>query len=250
MVMKPRGFALLLALVCLFGLAYARPERNAFLNRKVTTVSELINQIRTDKQVRDRYMRHFAMSEDQLVAYLSTLRSTQLKQSGTFHVYSVPEDGVVKHRVTVLKKGEQIFETSDGNPVLLARCGNPLTLGPTTPYAGNDIQPVIVDVPTTEMREVAVIPDSLPDQSLVAVVPPSVAEVPIVTATPTPTGTRDIPIATPSGGVAPLGILGALGGIALLNTGGGGSSPVPEPMTIIVLASGAAGLVAKARRRR
>jgi hypothetical protein len=252
MVMKLRGFVLLLALVCLFGLVEARPERNAFVNKKVATVSQLIAQIRSDPQVRDRYMRHFAMSQDELIEYLSSLHPAQLEQGGSYTVYSVPEDGAVKVRTAALKKGERVFSDRSGTPVLLARCGNPLTLGPSQPEAINDLQPLLISNPSTDMRELHVVPDSMPEDTLVAVMPPSVGEIPVIT-TPPPTGGGDIPIAPPSGGgigLGPLGLLGALGGAALINTGGGGGSAVPEPMTMLVLAGGFAGVLAKARRKR
>lgn len=40
--------------------AMARPELNAFINKPANTVPELMAQIKNDRLVLDRYMRHFS----------------------------------------------------------------------------------------------------------------------------------------------------------------------------------------------
>jgi hypothetical protein len=194
-------------------------------------------------------MRHFAMNEEDLIAYLSSLRAAKLAQSGTYQIYSIPPDGAVKEHTGVVKKGEAIFVDKEGNPVLLCRCGNPLTRGPAQPEAENMLQPFVTNIPITELRETNVVAESVPADTTFAVVPPGVAEVPPIVVPPA-TGTSNIPIASGGGGGGFLPLLAALGGAALIPSGGGGHGAVPEPMSMIAMATGLTALALRRRNRK
>jgi len=60
-------------LVGVAGSAIARPELNAFINKPANSIPELIAQIKSDKRVADRFMRHFSMSKEEVLEYVSTL---------------------------------------------------------------------------------------------------------------------------------------------------------------------------------
>jgi hypothetical protein len=94
--------------------AVARPDRNAFINQKVNTTAELVNQARRDPAVMDRYMRHFGMSRTEVLSYLGTLKPDTIKEEGIYAIYSVPEGGKIKMRMERLKKGHKVFAQADG----------------------------------------------------------------------------------------------------------------------------------------
>ncbi|MBC8063975.1 MAG: PEP-CTERM sorting domain-containing protein [Chlorobia bacterium] len=217
----------------------ARPDRNAFINRTVNTTAELVAEAKRDRSVMDRYMRHYGMTRSEVIAYLSTLKPSTIKEEGVYAIYSVPEGGKIKLHMERLKKGHKVFATQDGDPQIILKCGNPLTLGPKQVVALNQ-----TPVTTTE-----VVADETPIEIMTEIeteVEPVLAlqpveptyEFPVVEANP-------IPI-IPAGGFNLLPL--ALGGLAFIDTGGG-SSVVPEPMTMAVFGAGVALLGLRKRRR-
>lgn len=108
-------------------LAQPRPVRNAFLDRRVHSVRELVEEIEHDSAVRDRYERQFGLSEEDLLGYVSTLHITSLGRSKVFDVYSVPPDGHIKVHQERIRAGRAIFADQNGRPIMLLDCGNPLT---------------------------------------------------------------------------------------------------------------------------
>lgn len=216
---------------------FARPDLNAFLNKKVSTTSELVAQVKRDPEVMDRYMRHFGMSRSEVVAYLGTLHPDTIKDTGVYAIYSVPEGGKIKMHIKKLEKGYKVFSTSDGIPQLIVLCGNPLSLGPKQVVALNRT-PVTTEVSYADEVPMDVVTDINTDFEPVAMVEP--APYAVVTQSTPP-----IPILSSGGGFNPLPL--ALGGLGFINRGGG-NSPVPEPMTILAFGTGVA-FLAKRRRK-
>ena len=66
--------------------AFARPDLNAFINKKADSTAELVGQVKRDKSVMDRYMRHFGMTRTEVIEYLSSLRPTTLKEEGVYAI--------------------------------------------------------------------------------------------------------------------------------------------------------------------
>ena len=114
---KPRGIAFLAAVAGFASFAQARPDLNAFIDKSVRTTPELVSHVRSNSEVRDRYMRHFAMTGSEVVSYLKTLHPATLQSDGIYRVYSVPVGGVLKAHTEKLKKGQKVFSTADGTPV-------------------------------------------------------------------------------------------------------------------------------------
>lgn len=245
----------LAAIVGAASLSEARTERNSFLNRPASSVSALVNQVNSDAVVFDRYSRHFAMTRSELVAYLSALRPARLERAGTFIVYGVPDDGRIHSTVQRLDAGERIFVDASGTPVILVRCGNPLTRGPNQVAAAD-----IVPQATTPLAELRIVPEEmlpaeieqafaqLPTEPSLLELPPAQIEPPAeVPAEPTVTGgTSDISII----GGGNWGWLAALPtAFLIVNDTSTAPTPVPEPGTIAALVLGL-GVLAASRRRR
>lgn len=250
-----RALKVLLAVLLLasLGAAQTRPERNSFLNKRITTKAQLMSQVRNDPLVADRFMRHFGMTREELITYMDSLRLGRLRRSGTYSVYSVPEGGMLKVHDEKLKQGEPVFEDESGNPILLVKCGNPLTMGPAQPLSDNEIAPLITQTPTLALRELPQVEFS-PTEELVALnalppgvpvlpeLPPTTAIIPPTTTEPT---SRPEIISRP--GFNPLPLL-ALGGLLAFGGGGGGGGgmpPVPEPASVLVVGFGVAALISR-----
>ncbi|MEJ5171638.1 MAG: DUF6777 domain-containing protein, partial [Fimbriimonadales bacterium] len=129
----------------------ARPDRNAFLNRRADSLQDVVRQVQTDAAVRDRFVRHYAMTPQEVVAFLRTLRPGRLQADGVFEVYSVPPDGRIKGRFAKLKKGTPVYVDPDGRPQLIALCANPLSRGPKRAEALNPQADGLWSAPNEEL---------------------------------------------------------------------------------------------------
>ncbi|HLO99165.1 MAG TPA: PEP-CTERM sorting domain-containing protein [Fimbriimonas sp.] len=222
--------------------AVARPELNAFINKPANTVPELIAQIKTDKQVADRFMRHFSMSKAEVVDYVSTLHLGTIKKSGYFTIYSAPSNGVLKAHVSFFKKGTPAFVDAAGNPILRIKCGNPFVRGPVSVYAKSD--PTVTD-PNSGAVEMAVGPAPMdPASNIIASYKPTDPIRPDIAPS---ISLREVD--NVGGYKVPQGLLGAigLGALATFTQRGRSTTAVPEPATMIALGVGAAALL---RRRK
>lgn len=270
-----RGSILLGALGLVTCAMAQRVEPNSFLDSRVKSTSDLLRQVKSHRDVRDRYMRHYGMSEKQLYAYLATFHVTKVKQAKKVKVYAVPSSGVVTAHVRQVVPGEEIFADNTGKAAMLALCGNPLELGPVNDSNVSLLGlPSIVDQPVLAMQalpEATGTPVMMidPRPAIAMVAPPDtiadvVTDIPPITTTvvtappvtPTPPLTPAPPVVTTSsaGGNGVGAILPLLGGAGLLgilasNHGHSGPpvAPAPEPVTIVCFGAGALALL---RRRR
>lgn len=225
-------------LVGVVGSAFARPELNAFINKPANTVPELIAQIKSDKRVADRFMRHFSMSKEEVLEYVSMLHLGSLQESRYYTIYSAPENGVIKSHVSFFKKGTPAFVDSDGNAILRVKCANPFVPGPIRPYS--------TLAPTVSSNSIAI--DVLP------VGPISAESIDVTPPTEKVTIEEDSPITlkttptTSSPNVFagnPIASILGLGGAAIF-VHKGGHSNVPEPGSMLVVALGV-GILARRR---
>ncbi|MCL6623506.1 MAG: PEP-CTERM sorting domain-containing protein [Fimbriimonadales bacterium] len=134
-----KKFVCLLSLVGGVTLASAQVPPNSFFVRPARSVTQLLQQVRQEPVVLDRFMRHFQLSQSELLSYFRTLRTARLPADTHFTVYNVNhETGEIYSKQRTLKRGELVFVEESGRPILWASCGNPL-VGPrsdgTTPPA-------------------------------------------------------------------------------------------------------------------
>jgi hypothetical protein len=239
-----RSGALLAAVGALVCLSVAQnPGRNAFLETSVRTTDQLVSQVRANKNIRDAYMRHFAMGEQELYVYLRTLRPVRLDDASVYTIYSVPPGGELKAHDERLKKGELVFVNAEGRPVLRARCGNPL------------VRETIAYLPQPEVVASAPVarPLTVADTEMVPVLPVALAPAPPVVPEEVLVEAQPIaPVTTAAQGfpLPALLALPLLGG-SFEGGGGGGDNPppIPEPATIFGVAMGAGALAARRMRK-
>lgn len=219
----------------------SRPEPNAFLNRKADTVTQLLQQIDSDPIVASRYERHFGKSKEELIQYFRGLHLAKLNADGTYMIYLVDDDGVIKAKPQRMKAGTRVFADNSGTPILKASCGNALVGGSN--LISIAMSPGI-GAAGTSIREVTAVNYDPPDfpTTAVAEVPPLPLAVQPVIPDQITTGKSN------QGFAVPVFLAGIGGAGALLLGGGHGGAPVPEPASIIVMIGAVAAY--KMRRRK
>ncbi|MCE2766988.1 MAG: PEP-CTERM sorting domain-containing protein [Fimbriimonadaceae bacterium] len=230
--------------VTLSGIAVARPELNAFINKPANSIPELIAQIKADKQVADRFMRHFSMTKQEVVEFVSSLRLGTISKSGYYTIYSAPDNGILKAHVSFFKKGTPAFVDSDGNAVLRVKCANPFVVGKAP---GITAKANIQDTITTanEMAITAGIV-SAPNSEIEASIPavPEISE--DLTDGSLALGVVPTPPVTSSSGF--LGSLLGVGGAVSVMNKPPEPDPVPEPTSMVALSLGALALLRKKKK--
>ena len=242
--MKMNKLGAVATVVTLSGIAVARPELNAFINKPANSIPELIAQIKADKQVADRFMRHFSMTKQEVVEFVSSLRLGTISKSGYYTIYSAPDNGILKAHVSFFKKGTPAFVDSDGNAVLRVKCANPFVVGKAP---GITAKANIQDTITTanEMSITAGIV-SAPNSEIEASIPavPEISE--DLTDGSLALGVVPTPPVTSSSGF--LGSLIGVGGAVSVMNKPPEPDPVPEPTSMVALSLGALALLRKKKK--
>ena len=239
-----------------------RPDRNAYLDTKASTVAKLIAEIRRDPAVADRYMRHFEMSKADLIAYFETLHVARMKVAMSVSMYSVPAGGYIRVHKDVLRKGELVFADPVGQPILKLNCGNPVVnkvSGETelatilgTPGVTRPMEVAAASAPVGGPVAMMETPKTEMDEVEVALAPPPNNTVTNITNVTNNTTNTTNTTVTKGGGNDWLGLVALpLAGIALFTHHSccctTQAPPVPEPAPLAVLSLGALPLL---RRRR
>jgi hypothetical protein len=242
--MKMNKLGAVAMVITLSGIAVARPELNAFINKPANSIPELIAQIKADKQVADRFMRHFSMTKQEVVEFVSSLRLGTISKSGYYTIYSAPDNGILKAHVSFFKKGTPAFVDSDGNAVLRVKCANPFVVGKAP---GITAKANIQDTITTanEMSITAGIV-SAPNSEIEASIPavPEISE--DLTDGSLALGVVPTPPVTSSSGF--LGSLIGVGGAVSVMNKPPEPDPVPEPTSMVALSLGALALLRKKKK--
>lgn len=231
--------------------------RNAFLDHRVSTVEDLLDQVRTSPKVLSAYTRHFGMTENQLLHYFGEFHVAALRTPVRTSVFAVLPSGVIRTHVEVLKPGTKVFANQNGVPQLLVSCGNPLTLGPEPDgsslvpnqvFSGT-VNPTVREIAADTITPKAVVtandfpqPDLINDET-----PPVIAQVPQNPVTPP---VKPPPAERQSFGNA-LPLVGLIGGGIFFGVGHGSShtQPAPEPSQLIFIGLTCASLLLLKKKR-
>jgi PEP-CTERM motif len=237
-----------------------RSEPNAFLTKPAKNHEALMSQVKNDSAVTDRFMRHFGKTREEVIDMMSGLRLDRLKEDGVYLVYNVPESGELRARSIYYKKGTPVWVDQMGNLVLKESCGNPMMRG-----TDRVNQPADADlVASTELKPITSMgvtgsTDAVPMASIEAVQVESGALA-------TPASTEPLSVLTRGGSNnSALWLLPLAGAATLIRTGGGGdggdggepicdpkTNPecIPEPATMVLMAAGIGGVVARKFRKK
>ncbi|MBA3726714.1 MAG: PEP-CTERM sorting domain-containing protein [Armatimonadetes bacterium] len=205
---------------------------NSYIEKATPTVKALVAHVKNNPTVMDRYVRHFQMTPDEVIRFISSLKVGRLKQDTYFKVWNVPvATGELRQRTLLFKKGERFFFDSNGTPLIAVVCGNPIIrtdeadIPRLAPAVSGPLEGIVVELPGVA-----------PVQTEINLLQPETpAPAPDVIAPPRP------PNAVPLLGLLPALFFG-------INNGGGGGT-IPEPSTIVMMGAGCAFLIGRARRR-
>ena len=236
--------------------AWARPELNAFLNRPVHSVDELVKQMRSDPAVLARFQKHYKMNKEELTAWFRTFRLISMPESKYYLTFNVDDRGVIRSKRVYYPRGTKVFVDRQGVPMMKRSCGNPTSYGPKglqrVAFTGQRKQTLLPE-PPLDPAEFGFAPEpillaALPIDAEPAKTPDSGAGSGV--ATPGAGSVPSTPAVTPPAAILPglvafnpipwiIGsgiIIGSVGG------GGGGNDDgvIPEPASIFALALGAA----------
>lgn len=223
-------------------------EPNAFLVRPANTTSELVQQASTNQVVMSRYMRHFGMTRDEVIAYLKSLKLSTIKEDGAYLVYNTPESGEIRSRVLFYRKGTTVWVDESGNYILRASCGNPMVRG--TDFGKAD------QTETTAMRSVSstreLVAEQPPGISTTSVtgmaVTPPIAEYDAIVIAELAPAAPMVPSEGAGQLVLPLALIIPFTAGILFNDQGG--EPIPEPGSMLALGTGLAAFAAMRRRKK
>ncbi|MCB0824768.1 MAG: PEP-CTERM sorting domain-containing protein [Armatimonadetes bacterium] len=230
----------LVAIIAVGAVAFGRTEPNSFLNTNARTVSALVKQVKSDKEVMSRYTRHFGMTEDEVVAFMSTLHMVKTTEDSVYLIYNVPESEEIRARAILYRKGTEMWADQDGNYVLKVSCGNPVLRGTDKSNVAVSAPFNAEMTPGTSMSSVAAETMPVPPTSSTLPVDIESSALPFTAAPP-----MDITSIASAARFNP-GFLLPVAAVPFLVDGG--NDPVPEPATMTILAAG--GLMIAARKRR
>jgi len=239
------ALATALTIVAIASIAAARTEPNSFLNRPANTLPALKAQLASDRQVMDRFMRHFGMTREQVMTMVSGLKLARLPQDGVYLVYNCSDNEEIRARVMFYRRGTLVWVDAMGNPVLKVSCANPMVRG-----SDRGVQPTTATVAptvTSETRPMAAPGgETLVMSATVDSTVPGIPEAsPLAFNAGAAPGIPELSRRSSSGlfALAPLAALGFIG-----SRDRNPPPPVPEPTTFVALGLGAAVMAARKRR--
>ncbi len=227
--------------------------RDSYLQYKVYSVEQLIQQVSDNPAVRQRFARHFQIPESRVVSYMrANLVESYVPRTGRYTVYCVHRSGKFYPVKQTFRRGTKVFALRNGEPVMKWVCGNPLSkFLPDVQVKNLTKQPVQKVSPSIE--------ELLPAEQVNILVPSDIPAPIYQPAIPASLVSASAPVLANGGGSSLLPFLlpAALIGIR----GGHGSSntppivipvgpSVPETSTLALLAAGLPLVLAAAVKRK
>lgn len=246
--MKFRGVLIAAALSVVASVGFAQMPRYSYLMAPANTTDALVKQMRTNPVVRDRYVRHFQMKPAELEKMFRSLHVEKLNKDTWVELFGVPQSGELRGHRYLLKAGTEVWVDSKGYAIMKVSCGNPLG------RMDRADEPNLKQAVSAPSGAVPMEPISNFQSEYEPVV--NVAE-PIAPALPEPVFVETPPLnevvnvtgSQPAGFSLP--IIGLLPSILVgIRPSSGGTPPVPEPLTIFAITTGAAMLINRRRRSR
>jgi len=101
---------------------------DSYLQYRVYTVDQLIQQVTDSPRVRKRFARHFQIPEERVVSYMkANLVESYVPKTERYTVYCVRPTGRFYPIRQLFQRGTKVFALRNGEPVMKWLCGNPLT---------------------------------------------------------------------------------------------------------------------------
>lgn len=225
------------------------PPRDSYLQYKVYSVEQLIQQVSENEAVRQRFARHFQIPESRVVSYMrANLVESYVPKTGHYTVYCMRRSGKFYPVKQTFRRGTKVFALRNGEPVMKWVCGNPLSkFLPEVQVRNIPVKPRVKVSP--------IIQELSPAETANVLVPSEIATRVYQPAIPFNLAAASAPVLLKSGGnsllpfLLPVALIGVSGG------GSGGTPPVPVPGpavpeagTLALLGAGLP-LVFAARRR-
>lgn len=235
--------AALLTLAAISGQAVAQPEPNAFIGKPTPTLEILLAHVQSDAVVMSRFMRHFGMTSEEVVAYFGSLKRGTIQKDGAYLIYNTPESGEIRARVLFYRKGTPVWMDEAGNYILKLSCGNPMIRG--TDYRPSDDPEGIAMKSFTDVRQLVTEPPTGIDVGELTTtgVPPIPPKTAVTFTTEPPMN----PVFEESAQVfaAAALVIPYTAGV-LISSG----APIPEPGSMLALGIGIASFAAMRRRKK
>ena len=204
----------------------------------------LLDAVQSDAVVMSRFMRHFGMTREEIIAYFGSLKRGAIRKDGAYLIYNTPESGEIRARVLFYRKGTAVWMDDAGNYILKLSCGNPMVRG--TDYRPADDPDEIEMTSFTDVRALVTEPPRGIDVGTMTrtSVPPVVPETAAITFTTEPP-TNPVFEESPQL-FAPAGLIIPYTAGLLINSG----APIPEPASLLAFGVGVTSLAAMRRRKK
>jgi len=120
-------FAMLFVAVGTASAAGTPAPPDSYLNTKVYSIDQLIQQVQSNPRIELHYAETFHVPSDRVVQYIrNNVVESYIQETGAYTVYCVRPNGLIYPTVQHFSRGTKVFALRNGQPVMKWACGNPL----------------------------------------------------------------------------------------------------------------------------